>query len=123
MISYENTIQMKENQSNEQLKAKPTPIFEEQEKIDDAKLEDKAKNIEDEENDLDKTEKKAKEKRKSKFNVEGRTFKCEQCDKAYLSYPALYIHCKTKHQSSKIEIPTNISEKKRGRPKKNVNMN
>ena len=67
--------------------------------------------------------KEKKEKRKSKFNTEGRCFKCEICDKAYLSYPALYIHTKTKHSLNKINLHSIDKDKKRGRPKKNVIMN
>lgn len=39
----------------------------------------------------------SKGKRKSKNEPEGRNFKCKQCDRTYLSYPALYTHIKTKH--------------------------
>jgi hypothetical protein len=38
-------------------------------------------------------------KRRSKHELVGRDFKCEHCSKSYLSYPALYIHTKTKHES------------------------
>ena len=33
-----------------------------------------------------------KNHRRSKNDNEGRTYKCETCSKAYLSYPALYTH-------------------------------
>ena len=36
-------------------------------------------------------------KRRSKKDQEGRQFKCDKCDKTYLSYPALYTHTKIKH--------------------------
>jgi hypothetical protein len=51
-----------------------------------------------------------KSKRRSKNEQEGRTYRCEFCHKAYLSYPALYTHKKTKH------LP-NGNGKGRGRPK------
>ena len=50
-------------------------------------------------------------KPKKKKNAENTLFKCEECGKTYLSYPALYTHYKAKH-------PDNKSERKRGRPKK-----
>ena len=50
-------------------------------------------------------------KTKKKKNSENTIFKCEECGKTYLSYPALYTHYKTKH-------PDNKSDRKRGRPKK-----
>ena len=51
-------------------------------------------------------------KRRSKSEVEGRTFECKLCNKSYLSYPALYTHCKQKHNKN------NSSVRGRGRPKK-----
>ena len=40
---------------------------------------------------------KAKHKRRSKNDNQGRDFRCG-CGKRYLSYPALYTHIKTKHE-------------------------
>ena len=54
-------------------------------------------------------------RRKSKNEPEGRTYLCELCNKAYLSYPALYTHKKLKHEN------TNIRGRGRGRPKKDQN--
>ena len=51
-------------------------------------------------------------KRRSKSEIEGRTFECKLCNKSYLSYPALYTHCKQKHNKN------NSSGRGRGRPKK-----
>ena len=51
-------------------------------------------------------------KRRSKSEIEGRTFECKLCNKRYLSYPALYTHCKQKHKTN------NSSGRGRGRPKK-----
>ena len=39
----------------------------------------------------------AKNKRRSKNDIQGRNYKCNECDKSYLSYPALYTHKKQKH--------------------------
>ena len=60
--------------------------------------------------------KKVLKKRKSKNESEGRRFECKECQKCYLSYPALYTHRKIKHK-------TNISLGKRGRPKKDQGEN
>ena len=54
-------------------------------------------------------------KRRSKTEVEGRTFECKLCSKSYLSYPALYTHYKQKHNTN------NSSGRGRGRPKKEEN--
>jgi hypothetical protein len=54
-----------------------------------------------------------KGKRRSKNDNDGRNHICKLCNKAYLSYPALYTHMKTKHQN---DNPS--SSKGRGRPKK-----
>ena len=61
---------------------------------------------------------KIKGKRRSKNETEGRNYKCTQCERTYLSYPALYTHIKTKH-SSQGETPL-TSGRGRGRPKKNL---
>ena len=54
-------------------------------------------------------------KRRSKTDIEGRTFECKLCSKSYLSYPALYTHYKQKHNTN------NSSGRGRGRPKKEEN--
>ena len=56
-----------------------------------------------------------KRKRATKKESDIRNFKCSQCDKSYLSYPALYTHCKQKHNTN------NHSGRNRGRPKKEIN--
>lgn len=61
---------------------------------------------------------KIKGKRRSKNETEGRNYKCNQCERTYLSYPALYTHIKTKH-SVQGEAPM-TSGRGRGRPKKNL---
>ena len=63
-----------------------------------------------------------KSKRRSKKDNEGRNFKCDKCDKTYLSYPALYTHTKLKHSDGndgKPVLPV-FSGRGRGRPRKNV---
>lgn len=54
-----------------------------------------------------------KRHRKSKKEQNGRKYKCSQCEKSYLSAPALSSHRKTKHLQ-------NEAKKSRGRPKKYV---
>ena len=51
-------------------------------------------------------------KRATKKESDIRNYKCTFCDKSYLSYPALYTHCKQKHNTN------NHSGRNRGRPKK-----
>ena len=53
-----------------------------------------------------------KRKRTTKKESDIRNYKCSLCDKSYLSYPALYTHCKQKHNTN------NHSGRGRGRPKK-----
>ena len=53
-----------------------------------------------------------KRKRTTKKESDIRNYKCSFCDKSYLSYPALYTHCKQKHNTN------NHSGRGRGRPKK-----
>ena len=57
-----------------------------------------------------------KGKRRSKHEQEGRNYKCQHCDKTYLSYHALYIHNKNKHKNASEQISG--SSRGRGRPKK-----
>ena len=54
-----------------------------------------------------------KRKRRSKNDFEGRSFKCPDCGKGYLSMPALNNHRKTKHDFGKYG-----ERKGRGRPRK-----
>jgi len=35
--------------------------------------------------------------RRSRHDMTGRDFKCQICDRTYLSYPAMYTHMKNKH--------------------------
>jgi hypothetical protein len=63
-----------------------------------------------------------KSRRRSKKDNEGRNFKCDKCDKTYLSYPALYTHTKLKHSDGndgKPVLPV-FSGRGRGRPRKNT---
>lgn len=57
-------------------------------------------------------------KRTTKKESDVRNYKCNYCDKSYLSYPALYTHCKQKHNDT-----NNHSGKGRGRPKKEIIQN
>jgi hypothetical protein len=56
---------------------------------------------------------KARNRRRSKNDNDGRSHKCNICGKAYLSYPALYTHIKTKHEQQ-----GNHGNKGRGRLRK-----
>ena len=66
---------------------------------------------------LEQERKKSGDKRLHK--PEKGVYKCKQCERTYLSYPALYTHCKIKHpiaRSAKgLAKPSN-----RGRPRKTV---
>ena len=81
----------------------------------DKEEEDQNKNEETSNNKGDESDNKKSpkiNKRRSKSEIEGRTFECKLCNKRYLSYPALYTHCKQKHKTN------NSSGRGRGRPKK-----
>ena len=58
--------------------------------------------------------------RRSKHEQEGRIYNCEYCGKSYLSKPALNNHLNTKHAD--ILKQMNIEKRKRGRPRKYVNI-
>ena len=65
--------------------------------------------------------KKARKKRRTKDEKDGRNHVCDICHKAYLSYPALTNHKKTKHVPLIRSDPsgkTDTDKKSRGRPKK-----
>ena len=63
------------------------------------------------------SERKTNHKRRKKNEVQCRNYECKLCKKTYLSYPALYTHCKLKHNTN------NTSGRGRGRPKKDQNEN
>ena len=79
-------------------------------KVDNTNVNQEVKVEENEQNIQKKIRKRAK---KNESDI--RNYKCSLCDKSYLSYPALYTHCKQKHNTS------NHSERGRGRPKKEQN--
>ena len=79
-------------------------------KVDNTNVNQEVKVKENEQNIQKKIRKRAK---KNESDI--RNYKCTFCDKSYLSYPALYTHCKQKHNTS------NHSERGRGRPKKEQN--
>jgi hypothetical protein len=65
--------------------------------------------------------KKSRKKRRTKDEIDGRDYICSICQKAYLSYPALTNHRKSKHPNFEFHPPLVIDDKKkRGRPKKNL---
>lgn len=55
-------------------------------------------------------------RQKTKVNPEEKTFKCG-CGKSYLSYAALYTHCKVKHTGIFPEGTIAGEKKKQGRPR------
>lgn len=55
-------------------------------------------------------------RQKTKVNPEEKLFKCG-CGKSYLSYAALYTHCKVKHTGIFPEGTIAGEKKKQGRPK------
>ena len=59
---------------------------------------------------------KNKRHRRGKNEISDRTYQCPDCEKCYLSGPALTTHRKTKHGYG-----TNGEKKSRGRPKKDCN--
>ncbi|CAG9331904.1 unnamed protein product [Blepharisma stoltei] len=70
--------------------------------------------------DEDESPNSSKSRRRSKRDLQGRTFKCG-CEKMYLSYPALYTHIKTKHDGISppgTENPHPMTNRGRGRPRK-----
>ena len=56
--------------------------------------------------------------RRSRFDQHGRDYKCQVCDKTYLSHPALWQHMRNKHPIHQENRPIT---KGRGRPRKYVN--
>ena len=67
----------------------------------------------------DAPQEKAKRRRRGKSEINDRKFLCPDCDKCYLSGPALTTHRKNKHGYG----VTNEKEKKRGRPPKKEGAN
>jgi hypothetical protein len=62
---------------------------------------------------------KKKHKRTKGATDQEKKYSCNACNKKYLSYPALYLHCKTKH-GTRMPIQKDSIVKGRGRPKKKV---
>ena len=83
----------------------------------DEKFNQKNENLENNEDENEEIRKDKNLKRRKKKDADGRNFECKICKKSYLSYPALYTHCKLKHNEN------NNSERRRGRPKKEQNEN
>eukprot|EP00347_Sterkiella_histriomuscorum_P007733 403347763 len=58
-------------------------------------------------------------KRRSRNEQSGRDFKCQVCDRTYLSYPAMYTHMKNKHAIDPSGgLFSNNQQRSRGRPKR-----
>ena len=58
------------------------------------------------------------QQRRSRYEKEGRDYKCQVCERTYLSYPAMYAHMKNKHAVDPQQATPNSNGKLRGRPKK-----
>lgn len=64
-----------------------------------------------------------KQQRKKNTDKEDGEWKCLECCKSYLSYPAFYTHCKTKHESrwpKQYSTPRPLEEIKRDKNKPRV---
>ena len=59
--------------------------------------------------------------RRSRYETNGRDFKCQICEKTYLSYPAMYTHMKNKHalDPNGASFIQQHAVRGRGRPKRN----
>ena len=64
----------------------------------------------------------AGQKRRSRNEPMGRDFKCQVCDRTYLSYPAMYTHMKNKHALDPSGGVFTNQNRQRGRPKRNVRL-
>ena len=84
----------------------------------DTKEEKEANEEKGENLNLDNKDKKSKRVRRGKNEVGERNFRCPDCDKCYLSGPALTTHRKTKHGYG-----NNGEKRNRGRPKKEGGLN
>ena len=108
------------SKSNSRIKNSSSKIFSSnglKEKEKSKKREINSENIDENEQNQEESEKHGTSKRRTKSDNKGRDYICKQCNKSYLSYPALYTHCKLKHQIN------NSTERRRGRPKKEQNEN
>mgnify|MGYP002625522226 CR=1 FL=1 len=76
-------------------------------------IQEKEKNLSHLNENTNSINEKEKRTRRGKSETTERIYKCPDCDKSYLSGPALIIHRKTKHNYNK-----SIENKARGRPKK-----
>ena len=103
IIKEKDNIKQEENKE-EQKKDSNQDLME---KVQSAKNEHTKENV-----NLSIEKEKGKRRRRGKNEITDRKFKCPECDKSYLSGPALVIHRKTKHSFIK------ENESMRGRPKK-----
>ena len=60
----------------------------------------------------------AEQQRRSRYEKDGRDYKCQVCERTYLSYPAMYAHMKNKHAVDPQQQNQTAAGKSRGRPKK-----
>ena len=116
-------IDNKDNKEEEKENNDDTTNYKKEEKINNESIQEKERNQEIELNENNTTNKeninlgpndeKGKRHRRGKNEISERRFKCPDCEKSYLSAPALMMHRKTKHNYT-----TESERKLRGRPKK-----
>lgn len=98
----------KENKSEEQNESKSDNIQNKEKQTEGIQQDGKNENGQTQNNEKNKRHRRGKNESSAE-----RTFQCPDCDKSYLSGPALVIHRKTKHGFN-----TEAEKKSRGRPKK-----
>ena len=121
-LRINNSDDLQLGKSNSNLKIYSSKVFSSPSKKDNKKeynekIENSEINIDENEESKEKYGKRNNSKRRTKNDSQERNYECNICQKSYLSYPALYTHCKLKHQTN------STSGNKRGRPKKEQNEN
>ena len=114
-------IDNKDNKEEEKENNDDTTNYKKEEKVNNESIQEKERYQEIELNENNTTNKeninlgdeKGKRHRRGKNEISERRFKCPDCEKSYLSAPALMMHRKTKHNYT-----TESERKLRGRPKK-----
>ena len=117
----EKVEKIKKEEKEEKEEKKEKEEKEEKENNEPTHKNEKVKEITEDENNpnikqkinLNPNNEKGKRRRRGKNEISERPFKCPDCEKSYLSGPALIIHRKNQHKFS-----TEAEKKSRGRPKK-----
>lgn len=114
-ISGEEDIEYEEDSQNKESEKGDSEINENKESIKELEFQKKVGNILNNAPLLNHKRlkfKKARRKRRSKYDFVGTSYRCPECGNCYLSMPALNTHRKTKHDYCKSE------KRGRGRPRK-----